>query len=56
MKGVSMQKLEDFIIEMHSDVERFKKMWEEGVLNEPQNYPIEMNNGDWYEQFIAFMS
>lgn len=45
--------LEEFLTEARGDVERFKTMWLKG---DPALYPRDMAPGDWYDQFLAFVT
>jgi hypothetical protein len=45
--------LEDFLIVLQRDINRFKKYWEEGVLSK-ENFPETLTEGDWFEQFLTF--
>jgi len=44
--------LEEFVLDMHEKVQEFRSFWLTMYEKEPENYPLEMNSGDWYEQFF----
>lgn len=44
--------LEDYIKEQHELIETFKKAWLQGRSKTPSQYPMEMNPGDWDEQYV----
>jgi hypothetical protein len=46
--------LDEFIEEREKDIERFKKEWLEGNKKDPDNWPMEMPDGEWDEQFRAW--
>lgn len=48
--------LEDYIKEQHELVETFKKAWLQGRSKTPSQYPMEMNPGDWDEQYVACLT
>lgn len=35
-------------------VDRFAVMWRAGQSSEPEHYPAQMPDGEWYEQWLAF--
>lgn len=45
-----------FIQECKDDVERFEAHWRLMHQQQPKNYPMKMNPGDWYDQFLAFLA
>ena len=47
--------LEDFLIVLQRDINRFKKYWEEGALSKG-NFPETLTEGDWFEQFLTFVT
>jgi len=50
-----MQPLEAFVKEVRDDVLRFERYWVQQHKKKPEQYPMEMNSGDWNEQFLAFL-
>jgi hypothetical protein len=48
--------LAEFIASMHKDVESFKAMWESGAAESAEQFPNEMEEGDWFDQFMLFES
>ncbi len=47
-------KLEDFVALLQADLTSFKEEWLSHT-NE-KNWPQEMSEGDWYEQFLSFLT
>lgn len=47
--------LDEFIEEAHEHIELFKAEWMKGVKEAPDMYPLDMPEGEWDEQLIAFM-
>lgn len=46
---------EEFISTLQHDIETFKNHWvEEHNYRGPEQYPMEMSEGEWYEQFDAW--
>lgn len=48
--------LDTFVKEALSDVERFKAYWVENNQKKPDLWPAEMNAGEWFEQFLTFVT
>jgi hypothetical protein len=48
--------LDAFVAILRKDVNRFSKYWEKGVKKQPEQFPEEMIEGDWFDQFISFMT
>lgn len=48
--------LQEFLDESREDIDRFNTHWRENALKEPDKWPLEMDAGDWFEQFIAFVT
>lgn len=48
--------LDEFITESRQDVERFRLHWLKQHDAKPEHFPTEMNPGDWFDQFITFLS
>lgn len=46
--------LEEFKQTILKDLEGFEKEWEEGRQANPDHYPLELGEGDWFEQFLSF--
>ncbi len=46
--------LEQFIANEKERLSKFEKMWKDQAAIEPESYPLEMNHGDWDEQFTIF--
>lgn len=47
-------KFETFIKTLRKDVGNFEKYWKENQEKEPQYFPDNMGEGDWWEQFIMW--
>jgi hypothetical protein len=48
--------LEEFILESKRDVDRFREMWADSAKADPVAFPDDMNPGDWFDQFMMFIS
>jgi hypothetical protein len=48
--------LEEFIQESKNDIERFEKFWKEQQALTPEHFPPSMPPGDWFDQFMQFIS
>ena len=46
--------LEQFVAEEITDVKRFAKAWVKSNGQTPDRYPMDMEAGEWSEQFIAY--
>jgi hypothetical protein len=46
--------LDQFVAEMKQDLERFAISWRKQNAKKPEHWPMEMNVGDWYDQFLMF--
>lgn len=44
----------EFMNELRGATNDFEKMWEKRMQAHPDQYPNEMLDGDWWEQFITF--
>ena len=49
-------RLEDFVKELREDVLRFERMWVRENKKTPKQYPMQMRSGDWFEQFMSFIT
>jgi len=47
--------LEEYHELLKADYRAFKEYWRTKQQQEPKNYPVTMNAGDWDEQFAAYM-
>jgi hypothetical protein len=45
--------LDEFVKLMKLDVDNFKSEWVLNRSSDPNLYPMEMDEADWYEQFVA---
>lgn len=48
--------LDEFVAECLSDVDRFKTMWEAEGKKNPEHFPATLSQGDWFEQFLTFIT
>jgi len=50
-------KLNDFVQEMSDELERFKTRWvAENKERGDDLYPMELNEGDWFLQYLAWIT
>lgn len=47
--------LEVYSLEVERDIKRFREYWEKMGKNDPVNFPIKLDLGQWDEQFRAFI-
>lgn len=52
---VYAQSLEDFVKELRADANRFERHWVQQHKTKPDQYPMKMGGGDWWEQFLAWL-
>lgn len=45
--------LEEFMVILRQDVDRFEKQYKDGQTSQPDTFPITMGVADWAEQFSA---
>lgn len=38
------------------DVEAFEQEWQTGHEAHPDRYPLELSEGDWFDQFLSFQT
>lgn len=48
--------LDQYVQQLKKDVEEFEAMWRKNHATRPQEWPLSMGEGDWYEQFLMFES
>lgn len=48
--------LDEFVIEVNDNIYQFRKDWlkKRKETNDNEIWPLEMQAGDWYEQFINY--
>ena len=46
-------KLDEYIAQRKAELEAFKKYWHEQHIKNPDNWPMEMGAGDWWEHELA---
>ncbi len=48
--------LDQFVLELHKDVEAFKEYYSIQHRGSPEMWPLTMEyDGDWYEQYTAYV-
>lgn len=47
--------LDSFIRLVHVDAEKFKEHWLKNQKKNPANWPKNLGEGDWWEQFVTFL-
>lgn len=45
----------DFKDIIQKDFERFKTFWLENQINTPEDFPVRMDEAEWWEQFMCFL-
>ena len=45
--------LDEFALELRTSVEEFIENWRNKHQSQPLEFPLELEGGDWWEQFIA---
>jgi hypothetical protein len=48
--------LDEFLEECRMDVGRFARMWMEGRNKDASLYPMELPEGEWFDQYIVFIT
>ena len=48
--------LNEFEQELMGEVQEFAKQWRDEHTEAPDEWPLNMNEGDWFEQFISHIS
>ena len=48
--------LEAFVAIMKADIDRFAANWRAQHAAKPEEWPLQMNEGDWYDQFLMYES
>ena len=48
--------LDEFANIASNDVQRFKENWLENRQKDPSMWPAEMSEGDWFDQFLCFVT
>jgi len=49
-------KLSDWIKEQKDALQQFSRFWKEKNKQDPDNFPLIMEEGEWIEQFLSFNS
>jgi hypothetical protein len=47
-------KLSEFRKEMIEDIDKFSEHWLDKNVSNARDWPLEMEPGDWYDQFLIF--
>lgn len=45
--------LEEFEKDVQETLKRFVRLYAEGNRKDPVNWPLDMDEGEWWEQFIG---
>lgn len=45
--------VQEYVAKAKAELDAFQKNWEEKMIEEPQNYPAELEEGDWGDQELA---
>ena len=48
--------LQEFKKTIEDDLSSFEQFWKDEGEKEPKNFPEELKEGDWFEQFLMFIS
>lgn len=48
--------LAEFVAECQADIARFHANWERERAKNPEHFPTAMGAGDWFDQFLSFVS
>lgn len=48
--------LELFVRDLRNDILRFERYWVKMNKQAPEAFPMWMASGDWFEQFLAFVT
>ena len=46
----------EFVESMKEEIDEFAKLYQLNGGTFPEDYPIEMNEGEWFEQLLAHMT
>lgn len=47
--------LEEYVSELHREVEAFAEYWRKSSQETPEHFPEELDIGDWDEQFRTWI-
>lgn len=47
--------LNEFVLESHEMIEKFKAEWLKGLKETPDMYPLDLPEGEWDEQLRAYL-
>ena len=47
---------EEYVKIRKDELDTFLSVWNKGASSDPGNYPVAMDEGDWYEQELAHNS
>lgn len=45
--------LDEFLQESRKQLDQFERTWKEGQVNDPDSFPSDLPEADWYEQFLS---
>jgi hypothetical protein len=48
-------KLEDFEKALHQEAVKFAADWKKSHRKDPTNWPLDLPEGEWWEQFVTFL-
>jgi len=48
--------LYEFEKDMQKELKKFKERWISGSILNSDHYPNELDEGEWYDQFLAWLS
>lgn len=49
-------RIEEFINISEDEILKFKGFWEYNHNTNPEMFPLNMEEGDWFEQFMAYIT
>jgi len=55
-EAIPQPPLELFVRDLRNDVLRFERYWVRQHKKQPENFPMYMASGDWFEQFLSFVA
>lgn len=48
--------LSEYMVNLRKQVDKFEEKYRDGQRTQPDLYASDLDEGDWYEQFDAFLS
>jgi hypothetical protein len=55
MSNNTPQTILRFVEESRDELLKFEKFWLDMAVQSPDAFPLEMNPGEWHEQFLAWL-